>query len=77
MAFQTPSFRFSPSAVERLVMAGAFDAFGRRASLFAAISKAFGAADERASDLRRGQKSFLDLFAGNGDRVPDGRAARG
>src|SRR5439155_6606467 len=34
------------AAVERLVMAGAFDAFGRRASLFAAIPKAFGAADE-------------------------------
>ncbi|MDB5310286.1 MAG: intein-containing polymerase subunit alpha [Gemmataceae bacterium] len=54
------------AAVEKMVMAGAFDAFGRRAALFAAVPKAFQAADERASDRKRGQKSFFDVFEGNG-----------
>ncbi|MBA4065215.1 MAG: hypothetical protein C0501_16180 [Isosphaera sp.] len=60
------------AAVERLVMAGAFDAFGRRAAHFAAVAKAYQAADERAADRRRGQKSFLDLFEGNGEDGADG-----
>ncbi|MBY0515086.1 MAG: DNA polymerase III subunit alpha, partial [Gemmataceae bacterium] len=55
------------AAVEKMVMAGAFDQFGTRAAHFAAVSKAFQAADERASDRKRGQKSFFDLFDGNGD----------
>jgi DNA polymerase-3 subunit alpha len=63
------------SAVERLIMAGAFDAFGRRRALFEAVPKAFAAADERASDKRRGQKSFFDLFGGEGDGNGDGDAA--
>ncbi len=50
------------SAVEKMVMAGAFDCFGKRAPHFAAVSKAYQAADEKASDRRRGQKSFLDMF---------------
>ena len=50
------------SAVERMVMAGAFDTFGRRSAHFAAVSKAYQAADDRAADRRRGQKSFLDMF---------------
>lgn len=50
------------SAVEKLIMAGAFDAFGRRSAQFAAVTKAFQSADERASDLRRGQKSIFDMF---------------
>ncbi len=59
------------SAVEKLIMAGAFDAFGKRAALFAAVPKAYQAAEERASDKRRGQKSFLDLFGtGDGDGSP-------
>ncbi|WP_439628006.1 DNA polymerase III subunit alpha [Gemmata sp.] len=65
------------SAVERMVMAGAFDPFGKRSAHFNAVAKAFQAADERASDRRRGQKSFLDLFeagddagGGAGDRGP-------
>jgi DNA polymerase III subunit alpha len=58
------------SAVEKMVMAGAFDSFGRRASHFAAVAKAYQAADERASDRRRGQKSFLDLFEGSDDTEP-------
>lgn len=44
------------SAVERLVMAGAFDAFGKRAALFLAVNKAFQSADERASDLRAARR---------------------
>lgn len=65
------------AAVERLIMAGAFDAFGRRASLFAAVPKAFQAADERALDRKRGQKSFFDVFAdgGSGDGDGDGEEA--
>jgi len=51
------------SAVEKMIMAGAFDAFGRRSAHFAAVTKAFQSADERASDLRRGQKSIFDMFA--------------
>jgi DNA polymerase-3 subunit alpha len=63
------------AAVERMIMAGAFDSFGRRSAHFAAVSKAYQAADERASDRRRGQKSFLDMFeAGEGD---EGDAAPG
>jgi DNA polymerase-3 subunit alpha len=55
------------SAVERLVMAGGFDAFGKRSAHFASVAKAYQSADERASDRRRGQKSFLDLFEGGAD----------
>ncbi|MCS7021930.1 MAG: DNA polymerase III subunit alpha [Gemmataceae bacterium] len=50
------------SAVERLIKAGAFDAFGRRAALFAALERAYQAAEERAADRRRGQKSLMDLL---------------
>jgi DNA polymerase III subunit alpha len=62
------------SAVERLVMAGAFDAFGKRAALFAAVNKAFQSADERASDLRRGQKSIFDMLGGGDDSNGNGHA---
>jgi DNA polymerase-3 subunit alpha len=50
------------AAVEKLIMAGAFDAFGPRAAHFAAVEKAYQAAEERAADRRRGQRSFLDLL---------------
>ncbi|HUR53318.1 MAG TPA: OB-fold nucleic acid binding domain-containing protein, partial [Gemmataceae bacterium] len=50
------------AAVERLVMAGAFDRLGKRAAQFAAVSKAYQSADERAKETKRGQRSFLDLF---------------
>jgi DNA polymerase-3 subunit alpha len=50
-----------------MVMAGAFDQFGRRAAHFAAVSKAYQAADERAADRRRGQKNFLDMFGAGVD----------
>ena len=62
-------------AMERLIKAGGFDAFGRRASLFAALGKALQAGEERVSDRKRGQKSFFDLFDagetnGNGAAPP-------
>jgi DNA polymerase-3 subunit alpha len=60
------------AAIERMVMAGAFDEFGKRAAQFATVAKAYQAADERALDRRRGQKSFLDLFDGGDD---DGSAS--
>jgi DNA polymerase-3 subunit alpha len=59
------------SAVEKLVMAGAFDAFGKRAAHFAAVAKAFQSADDRASDLRRGQKSIFEMFADDGTGAND------
>src|SRR5262245_16528517 len=63
------------AAVERMVMAGAFDSFGRRAAHFAAVAKAYQSADERAAERRRGQKSFLDMFdaAEYGGGPADGR----
>jgi DNA polymerase-3 subunit alpha len=64
------------AAVERMIMAGAFDSFGRRSAHFAAVSKAYQAADERASDRRRGQKSFLDMLeTGEDDDEAAGRGA--
>jgi DNA polymerase-3 subunit alpha len=48
------------AAVERLIMAGAFDAFGRRASLFAGLTKAFESADQKAADRKRGQGGLFD-----------------
>jgi len=60
------------AAVEKMVQAGAFDAFGKRAALFQAVPKAYQSADERAADRRRGQQSFFDMF-GDGD---DGAAAK-
>jgi DNA polymerase-3 subunit alpha len=65
------------AAVERMVMAGAFDAFGRRAALFACVAKAFQAADERASDRKRGQKSFFDVFDADADAGGEAAAPPG
>jgi DNA polymerase III alpha subunit len=62
------------AAVEKMIQAGAFDSFGRRAAQFAAVTKAFQSADERAAEKRRGQKSFLDLFEGDSDDGDEGRA---
>ncbi len=63
------------AAIEKMVQAGAFDAFGKRAALFQAIPKAYQSADERAADRRRGQKSFFDMF-GDGDEGDTGPAAK-
>src|SRR6185312_13543870 len=51
------------------VMAGAFDAFGRRSAHFAAVAKAYQSADERASDRRRGQKNIFDMFAADAEEL--------
>jgi DNA polymerase-3 subunit alpha len=48
------------SAVEKMIQAGAFDAFGRRSAQFAAVTKAYAAADERAADRRKGQGGLFD-----------------
>jgi DNA polymerase-3 subunit alpha len=63
------------SAVEKMVMAGAFDSFGKRAAHFAAVAKAYQAADERALDRRRGQKSFLDIIDSSDDEDAAGALA--
>src|SRR5262245_61549310 len=56
--------RVVPKAgIERLIKAGAMDAFGNRASLFATLPRAAQAAEDRLSDLRRGQNN---LFGGGG-----------
>ncbi len=55
------------AAVEKMVQAGAFDAFGKRSAQFAAVGRASQAADERASDKKRGQRNFFDAFEPAGD----------
>ncbi|MFO0937242.1 MAG: DNA polymerase III subunit alpha [Gemmataceae bacterium] len=64
------------SAIEKMIKAGAMDRFGNRASLFATLPRAAQAADERASDLKRGQKSLLDMFESGSDADGGGGAAR-
>jgi DNA polymerase III subunit alpha len=48
------------AAVEKMIKAGAFDTFGRRAAHIAALEKAFAAADEKEADRRRGQGGLFD-----------------
>lgn len=48
------------AAVEKMIMAGAFDQLGKRAAQFAAVTKAYAAADERASERKRGQSGLFD-----------------
>ena len=60
------------SAIERMIKAGAMDQFGNRAALFATLPRATQAADERSTDLKRGQKSLLDMF---GDEDENDRIA--
>ncbi len=62
------------AAVEKMIMAGAFDVFGKRAAQFAAVAKAFQSADEKAADRRRGQKSFFDVFDTEPDTAGNGRS---
>ncbi len=57
----------SRAAVERLIKAGAMDAFGTRAGQILAVEKAFSAAEQRETDKKRGQKNFFDLFNESGD----------
>jgi DNA polymerase-3 subunit alpha len=62
------------AAIERLIKAGAMDVFGKRAALFATLPRAAQAADDKAADKKRGQKSFMDSFDTLGD---DGSPAGG
>ena len=58
-------------AMERLIKAGAFDAFGHRAALLAQLPRAIQAAEERVADRRRGQQNFFDLMASSeNDSIP-------
>jgi DNA polymerase-3 subunit alpha len=59
------------SAIERLIKAGAFDAFGKRAALMHALPKAIQSADEFQQDRKRGQMSFFDVLAAEGDANGD------
>jgi DNA polymerase-3 subunit alpha len=54
-------------AVERLIKAGAFDRFGKRAALTLALPKAIQSAGELQQDRKRGQMSFFDVLESNGD----------
>jgi DNA polymerase-3 subunit alpha len=53
------------SAVEKMIQAGAFDAFGRRSAQFATVTKAYSSADERAAEKRRGQGGLFDEMEGD------------
>lgn len=59
------------SALERLIKAGAMDRFGRRAALFSTLPRAIQAAEDKASDLKKGQKSLLDMFESGDDDQND------
>jgi DNA polymerase-3 subunit alpha len=58
------------AAIERMIKAGAMDRFGKRAALFTTLPRAIQAADERVSDIKKGQKSLLDMFGGGDDDDP-------
>jgi DNA polymerase-3 subunit alpha len=53
-------------AVEKLIQAGAFDAFARRSAQFAAVAKAYSVADEKAEDKRKGQGNLFDEVEADG-----------
>jgi DNA polymerase III subunit alpha len=52
------------AAVEKMIQAGAFDVFGKRSAQFAAVTKAYASADERADERRRGQGGLFDEMEG-------------
>jgi DNA polymerase-3 subunit alpha len=57
------------AAIEKMIKAGAMDSLGRfrRAAMFHALPRAIAAAEEKAADRRRGQKSIFDMFGGDDD----------
>jgi DNA polymerase-3 subunit alpha len=60
--------------IEKVIKAGAMDGFSRnRNALVMALPRAFAAAEEKAADRKRGQKSMFDLF----DPADDGGQAGG
>ncbi|MFM8274747.1 MAG: DNA polymerase III subunit alpha [Gemmata sp.] len=48
------------AAVESMIQAGAFDAFGKRSAQFAAVAKAYAVADQKAAEKRKGQGGLFD-----------------
>lgn len=62
------------AAIEKMIKAGAFDAFGRRSAMMHVLPRAIQAADELQQDRKRGQKSFFDLL-GDSDAMADSTAA--
>ncbi|MBN9118241.1 MAG: DNA polymerase III subunit alpha [Planctomycetes bacterium] len=58
------------AAVEKMIQAGAFDVLGRRSAQFAAVTKAYASADERAAEKRRGQSGLFDEMEGDADDGP-------
>jgi DNA polymerase-3 subunit alpha len=63
------------AAIERMVKAGAFDVFGKRAAVMHILPRAIQSAEERQQDRRRGQRSFFDLLESPGDDAGGGIAA--
>jgi DNA polymerase-3 subunit alpha len=57
----------SRMAVEKMIKAGAFDAFGPRAALMQVLPRAAQAAEENQRDRKRGQRSFFDTMGDTGD----------
>jgi DNA polymerase-3 subunit alpha len=57
------------AAIERLIKAGAMDCFGKnkRAAMLMALPRATQAAEDKAADKKRGQKSLLDMFGDGAD----------
>jgi DNA polymerase-3 subunit alpha len=55
------------AAVEKLIKAGAFDAFGKRSALMQVLPRAMQASKEQAEDRKRGQRNFFDAMADDGD----------
>jgi DNA polymerase-3 subunit alpha len=58
----------SRAAIERLIQAGALDGFGKtRRAMLLALPRAVQAAEDKAADRRRGQRSLLDAFGDEAD----------
>jgi DNA polymerase-3 subunit alpha len=57
------------SALERLIKAGGLDSLaeGKRAALLHVLGKAIQSAEEKQHDRKRGQRSFFDVLAADGD----------
>src|SRR5262249_33670196 len=54
-----------------------FDKFGKRSSHFATLTKAMQAAEEKASDRRRGQTSIFDVYEAEPTHSADGQSQPG
>ncbi len=62
----------SPSTVETLIKAGAFDGLkARRSQLLAVLPRAAQSGQARQEDKRRGQRSLFDAFNGQEETTPE------